>query len=131
LKELRLQQREDQVDQKSQGHDRADDIEHWHGCLLQPLAEPDEKPRQPKEHESHTEIQNVRHHPISFSFTSLLVLLGLAPNRPVGRLASFSNPTVGPLMAPISQPRILAGLPSSGPQEGGAMYQELLKKPVP
>jgi hypothetical protein len=83
LKELRLEQGQYEIDEKSQRHHRADDIEHGHGCLLQPIAESDEEPREQREPDHHAEIQDVRHHTASFSFAAVPVSLRVtsAPDR--------------------------------------------------
>jgi hypothetical protein len=75
LEELRLEQGEDQIDQKSQRDDRTDDIEHGHGYLLQPIAESDEEPREQREPDHHAEVQDVRHHTASFSSAAVTVSL--------------------------------------------------------
>src|SRR5207245_7689349 len=47
--ELRLEQRQHEVDQESQRDEPADDIQEWHRDLLHTLTEPDEGPREAEE----------------------------------------------------------------------------------
>src|SRR5437660_2697142 len=57
--ELRLEQRQDEIDQESQRHEPADDIEEWHCKLLHTLAELDECPRDAEEEHAQSDVENI------------------------------------------------------------------------
>jgi len=61
LKELWLEQREHEINEKTQRDHAADDVEQWHQRLLQRLTQPDEKPREPEESDTHREVEKVTH----------------------------------------------------------------------
>src|SRR5437667_2700503 len=57
--ELRLEQRQHQVDQESQRNDPTDDIEERHCDLLHALTEPDERPGEAEEEHAQSDVEKI------------------------------------------------------------------------
>src|SRR5262249_61496252 len=60
--ELRLEQRQHEVDQQPQRDETADDVEQWHASLLHAITELDERPGEAEEEDAQSDVERV--HPV-------------------------------------------------------------------